>query len=58
MYQLIFLLVICIAKNLIELILNSQYLDFFLHPQIPDFQILSKPYINGKCSFIQISYDV
>ncbi len=24
-----------------------QYLDF-LHPQIPDFQILSKPYINGN----------
>ncbi len=21
---------------------------FFLHPQIPDFQILPKPYINGK----------
>ncbi len=47
-----FWLVICIAKNLIWTTLKmiSQYLDF-LHPQIPDFQILSyhnKPYINEK----------
>ncbi len=33
-------LVICIAKNFIWTTLKmiSQYLDFFLHPQIPDFQ--------------------
>ncbi len=23
-------------------------IEIFLHPQIPDFQILSKPYINGN----------
>ncbi len=39
-------LVICIAKNNFkDDFLNIQ---IFLHPQIPDFQILSKPYINGN----------
>ncbi len=41
-----FLLVICIAKNFIWTTLK-----IFLHPQIPDCQILShhnKPYINGN----------
>ncbi len=46
-------LVICIVKNLIWTTLKviSQYFDFFLHPQIPYFQIFSyhnKPYINGN----------
>ncbi len=32
-------------------------ISIFLHPQIPDFQILSKPYINGNNLFsIQIMY--
>ncbi len=45
-------LVICIAKNNFkDDFLNIQ---MFLHPQIPDFQILSdhnKPYINGNIIF-------
>ncbi len=43
-------LVICIAKNLIWTTLKMIFsiFRFFLHPQIPDFQILSKPYINVK----------
>ncbi len=47
-----FWLVICIAKNLICTTLKMIF--FFLHPQIPDFQILSyhnKPYINGKIMY-------
>ncbi len=46
-------LVICSVKNLISTTLKMIFsiFRFFLHPQIPDFQILSyhnKPYINGK----------
>ncbi len=46
-------LVICIAKKLNLNKFKDDFLNiwFFLHPQIPDFQILSdhnKPYINGK----------
>ncbi len=46
-------LVICIAKNFIWTTLKAIFSIFFifLHPQIPDFPILSyhnKPYINGK----------
>jgi len=39
-------LLICIAKNNFK----DDFLDIqmFSHPQIPDFQILSKPYINGN----------
>ncbi len=48
-----FWLVICIAKNFIWTTLKEIFsiFRFFLHPQIPDLQILSdhnKPYINGK----------
>jgi len=48
-----FWLVICIAKNFIWTTLKMIFsiFRFFLHPQIPDFQILSdhnKPYINGN----------
>ncbi len=51
-----FLLVICIAKNFIWTTLKVIFSIFriFLHPQIPDFQIVvSQPnivrsYINGK----------
>ncbi len=50
--KLIFLLVICIAKNNFkDDFLNIQ---IFLHPQIPDFQILSKPYINGNMIYLAI----
>ncbi len=39
-------LLICIAKNNFkDDFLNIQ---MFSHPQIPDLQILSKPYINGN----------
>ncbi len=40
--KLIFCLVICIAKNFIWKILKaiSSIFLFFLHPQIPDFQIV------------------
>ncbi len=43
-YQNLFLLLICIAKNFI-LTLKASFsiYVFFLHPQIPDFQILSQP---------------
>ncbi len=42
-------LVICIAKNIFKAdFLNIQ---MFLHPQIPDFLILSKPCINGKLMY-------
>ncbi len=63
MYEnVIFWLVICIAENFIWTTLKVIFsiLRFFLHPQIPDFQILSdpnKPYIN-KSLFIQLSDDV
>ncbi len=45
-----FVLVICIAKNFIWTTLKMIFsiFRFFLHPQIPDLQILSKPYINGN----------
>ncbi len=45
-----FWLVICIAKNFIWTSLKMIFsiFRFFLHPQIPDLQILSKPYINGN----------
>ncbi len=48
-----FWLVICIAKDFVWANLKAIFsiFRFFLHPQIPDFQILSypnKPYINGK----------
>ncbi len=48
-----FWVVICIAENFIWTNLNGDFLNIsiFMHPQIPDFQILSnhnKPYINGK----------
>ncbi len=45
-YKLYYWLVICIANNNFKGdFLNMQ---MFLHPQIPDVQILSKPYINGN----------
>ncbi len=49
-----FWLVICIAKNLIWTTLKVIFsiFRFFLYPQIPYFQILSKPYINGKLQHI------
>ncbi len=47
-----FLLVICIAKkNFKDDFLN---IKIFLHPQIPDFQILPKPYINGNIIYSAI----
>ncbi len=56
-----FWLVICIAKNFIWTTLKAIFSVFllnFLHPQIPDFQIVvqilsypNKPYINGKLSY-------
>ncbi len=44
-------MVICISKNLIWTTLNVifSYLIFFLHPQIPDFQIV---YIGQYCPII------
>ncbi len=45
------------AKNLIWTILKaiSQYLDFFLHPQIPDFQIVvSQPNITLIYSLLNV----
>ncbi len=46
--------IICIAKNNFkDDFLNIQMV---LHPQIPDLQILSKPYINGNI-IIQLSDD-
>ncbi len=49
-------LVICVAKNLIWTTLKKIFsiFRFFLKP--PDFQILSKPYINGNI-IIQLSND-
>ncbi len=59
-------IVLLLLSTIIHIIthLNNFKGDFlnilmFLHPQIPDFQILfyhNKPYINGKL-FIQISDD-
>ncbi len=51
----------CIAKNLIWTTLKMIFsiFRFFLHPQIPDLQILSdhnKPYINGN--IMQLSDDI
>ncbi len=48
-----FWLVICVAKNFIWTTLKMIFsiFRFFLHPQIPDFQILfdhNKPYIHGQ----------
>ncbi len=45
-----FWLLICIAKNFIWTTLKMIFsiFRFVLHPQIPDLQILSKPYINGN----------
>ncbi len=48
-----FWLVICIAKNNFKGDFLNIYI--FLHPQIPDFQILSdhnKPYINGNIIYL------
>ncbi len=56
--KLLFRLVICIAKNFFLTTLKAIFsiCRFFLHPQIPEFQIVvsqilsyvNKPYTNGK----------
>ncbi len=48
----------CIAKNLIWTTLKMIFsiFRFFLHAQIPDLQILSKPYINGNIIYSDGAY--
>ncbi len=38
----------CLGLNLNNFKGDFLNILIFLHPQIPDFQLLSKPYINGK----------
>ncbi len=61
--QTYFLLVKCIANNLIWTTLKVIFsiFRFFLHPQIPYFQILSyhnRPYINGKIIYSAFRWSI